>query len=387
MRWNRWAIAAAGLSLLGTTAAPASGRIAGTVTTVDGRTLSGWLRWDDHRFWDERIELHRLVQPKGSDQPFRLRLFGFTIADGTRPEDKYVPFGHLRSIVAGAGSQAEVELKSGERWVVRASGGGELNAGTRLMVEGSDGGEAEVPFRRIERIDFRGEDGPGPDGQRLFGTVRSSAGTFRGPMLWDADESTIDAVLDGETGGKERDVSFRDIVAIEPEGALLARVHCRDGQVLKLGGTNDVNEDNRGVYVTVPRLGRVGVPWDALERAELEAAPASPAYGAFDGGHRVRATIHDTGGKAHAGALVWDYEEAYSFDVVVGEADRIEYEIELADVTAMRPSGPAAFELTLRDGRKLVLSGLDRAIGVVQSDGSIHMFEPVSIARVAFQAN
>ena len=115
----------------------------------------------------------------------------------------------LRSIVARAGSQAEVELKGGERWVVRASGGGELSAGTRILVEGSDGREVEVPFRRIERIDFRGEDGPGPDGQRLFGTVRSSAGTFRGPMLWDADESTLDAVLDGETGGQERDVTFR----------------------------------------------------------------------------------------------------------------------------------------------------------------------------------
>ena len=42
-----------------------------------------------------------------------------------------------------------------------------------------------------------------------------------------------------------------------------------DGRKLRLRGSNDVDDDNRGILVEDPRYGRVEISWDDFERLEF----------------------------------------------------------------------------------------------------------------------
>jgi len=55
--------------------------------------------------------------------------------------------------------------------------------------------------------------------------------------------------LDGETEGLDWSIPFGEIASIRPVPDGRSEVRLRDGRVLTLGGSNDVDESNRGVVV------------------------------------------------------------------------------------------------------------------------------------------
>ncbi len=56
-----------------------------------------------------------------------------------------------------------------------------------------------------------------------------------------------------------------------------------------LSSTNDVDDDNRGIYVEDPRFGRVLVRWDTFERVDFSAPGSSgPSYEQYDHPRRRR---------------------------------------------------------------------------------------------------
>jgi hypothetical protein len=86
-------------------------------------------------------------------------------------------------------------------------------------------------------------------GRPLRGRVRLVDGTTRaGPIAWDRDETHTFETLDGEADGLAWSIPFGEIASIRPVDGR-AEVHLRDGRVLTLGGSNDVDSSNRGVVV------------------------------------------------------------------------------------------------------------------------------------------
>ena len=65
-----------------------SGEIYGTVETVDGRRLTGPIRWDvNENFWDDRLDSVRIERVEGDDsEPYKLSLFGWKIFEVGGPE-------------------------------------------------------------------------------------------------------------------------------------------------------------------------------------------------------------------------------------------------------------------------------------------------------------
>jgi hypothetical protein len=120
------------------------------------------------------------------------------------------------------------------------------------------------PLAPVERSSFDG-------GHPLRGTVVTAAGReLAGEIRWDADETYSWEMLDGVRDGVVFDVEFGMIthierfaaVDIETEGVEAGigfrveagridgvRVTLRDGRVLELDGSNDVNEENKGLFV------------------------------------------------------------------------------------------------------------------------------------------
>jgi hypothetical protein len=387
----------AGVLTLAVAASPAmaGGEIYGTVTTRDGERLHGPIRWDsDEGYWNDRLDARKtgFVDPAKEKDGFRFSLFGWEIINTEESSRVYrqlsVPFGHLREIRPEGTNEALLVLKDGSELRAEASGS-DLGRSLEIVVQDLERGAVELPWRRIERVEFADGPGKGMDDERLYGTVTTPAGEFTGFVVWDRDESMLDDVLDGEEQGEDREVVFRSIESIEPQGASQALVTLRSGDRLTLGGTNDVNDDMRGVVVTVP-TGTIEIEWDEVRKVVFAPAPASPRYGSFDGGRALSGTARTRDGEVLEGAITWDMDETYTWETLDGEQDRIKYGISFGHIRSIAPAGSEAAEVKLTDGRTFRLTGSNdvnennKGVMIRTSDGNETILDWSALERVEF---
>ena len=361
------------------------GTIYGSVRTKTGETVRGTIRWGDLRFWDETLQASEIPRAdekgqKDEDEGYRFSLFGWTLFDSAEASRVvhrlYVPFGNLRSVEPARSGEAVLELKDGSRIQVETDGS-DLGPGVTLIVTVEGKGDVELPWWRITRVDFEGGPGGVAEAERLFGTVKTRTGELSGFLQWDRDEATAADVLDGNEEGHERKLKFAEIAAIEPAGSTSARVFLRTGATMTLGGTNDVNGDNRGTVVRVAGLGRLVVPWDELVRVDFRPAPRSPGYERFDGGKRLDAAVRAVDGKSWRGRIHWDQDERFNWETLDGEEGGVEYRIPFIAIRSIARSEHGGADVVLREGRKLHLTGSNdvdeghRGVAIEQPDGSV----------------
>ena len=255
-------------------AAPEAARVHGTVEDRFGRTFTGFITWNGAPV----LESDRFP---GRDDDGDLRRFSL-------------------------GEISTVESRFGGAWVTLASGEG-VDLYRPL---GSRYRQGDVRwYRRTIRIadpglgivdidwdDFRalrlhpasgsvGYDGFG-GGDPQYGVVATRSGAeFEGWIRWDADEEWTWDYLEGTSDNVEFDVEFGNIRRIEHTDDGLARVTLLDGRSYELSDSNDVNGDNRGIFV-FPNSGPVEregvghegadwhyVGWDDFLEVRFQRAP------------------------------------------------------------------------------------------------------------------
>ncbi|HXV76346.1 MAG TPA: hypothetical protein VD788_08500 [Candidatus Polarisedimenticolaceae bacterium] len=374
----------------------AGGEIYGTVTTTRGDTFTGPIRWDSQEnFWSDTLDGRKPVSSAepDADDGFRFSLFGWELINTKSNSRTYpefsVPFGYLKAVVPGGSGSVLLELKDGTRLTVEGPST-DFAGDLELAIDDIEEGRVVLPWRGIARVEFAQGPGQGRDRERLYGTVKTETREFTGFVVWDRDESLLDDVLDGEERGREREIAMGEIASIEPDGASAAIVRTKAGAELRLSGTNDVNDDMRGVIVTLDGVGRVEVGWDELKRVDFREAPTSPRYAAFDGGKRLRGTVHERDGRAYSGAITWDMDESYTWEFLDGESDRVVYAVPLSHVRSIAPVGDRSAEVVLADGKILRLSGTNdvdernKGVMITAADGSETILDWSAIERVEF---
>jgi len=212
-------------------ARPASPRLYGTVEDRDGRQFIGWISWD-------------LDEVLGTD-----------VLDGEEDDgkDHEIEFSEIRAIEK-SGFGARVTLVSGE--ALELDGTNDVDDGHRgVQISDPALGMIEVEWDDFARIDF--QDPPpalGYDaydgGHRLFGTVVSQAGDeTRGRVRWDADEQWSWELLNGSSRGIRFSIDFGQIRRIERADPFGAFVTLVDGRTFELDDSNDVDWDNKGIFI------------------------------------------------------------------------------------------------------------------------------------------
>lgn len=357
---------------------PADDRLYGRVVTAGGRVYEGFLRWDKNEGswadilngskelpWENERDAERLDREWDRDRRERsLDILGLHIS--WDDEDEYpssatsgIRFGHLESLTVLGHDRAVATLKSGEE--VELNGGStDLGSGFRgLVVEDPERGEIELRWRDLDVVEFmaapRGAEAPAA--QRLYGTLRTRDGdTFTGYVTWDVDEILTTDILDGEERGRDREIPFRLIASIERSGSSGARVVLSNGEEVVLRGSNDVNDDNRGISVSDPTLGQVTVSWDEFDEVVFTPAPAGEgAYDSFDGGHPLYGTVETEDGERVEGYVRWDNDEAWSWEILDGRLGEVDLDVEMGRIAHIERRGSWGSEVTLWDGRTFAL--------------------------------
>jgi hypothetical protein len=350
-------------------AVDAGGEIYGTIETRDGRTFTGPIRWDmNENFWNDRLDGRKMQRPEGPEEEHGLRfsLFGWEIIDFAKgragARSISIPFGHISSLEPLPGQKVLLTLKNGEEIEVRSNSTDIGHAIRGVVIKDADKGEQDISWWGLRRVEFKKGPGKGRDAERLYGTVVTKSDSFTGFLVWDRDEAMVGDILDGDEEGVRHEIPFSDISEIErlDDGS---RVSLKSGKIMELDGTNDVDNDHRGMIVTLDGVGTAEIDWWSVVKVTFTEAPASPGYDEFDGGRRLHGTVLTTGGATHAGMIVWDLDEAYSWETLDGSIDGADFAVTFENIKSITPKGYESSEIHLRNGKVLLLSGTNDVNG------------------------
>ena len=231
--------------------APDGERLYGTLTTETGHELTGFVAWD----LDE--------------------VYKTDILDGRNVDDRNtyeLPFSEIAAIEWESSRSARVILESGGEVVLR--GTNDVDRDNRgIEISDPAWGRAIVPWEEFRSILFHSSRaGPASyetfrGGSALTGTVETRGGErFTGAIRWDNDEAEGWEVLDGWSDGVEYDIELSAIQSIRKAGMSSVDVTLLDGRTFELDGSNDVNRDNKGIFVTDAAGQTVLVHWSDFER-------------------------------------------------------------------------------------------------------------------------
>lgn len=377
------------------------GFIYGKVTTIDDNVYEGALRWGKEEcYWtdmfnaskdenenidylssDELEYLEDQKQGRWSDNSW------INVAwDDWDWDDDYlhqfsVQFGELKSLRPFSRSRVDVELQSGR--VVEVDGDGYNDIGSDIKVIDPELGEIDLNWGRIDMIEFL----PTPKklddkfGEPLYGTVETDFGKFTGFIQWDHDERVSTDKLDGDTYDGDVSIEFGKIGSIERYGRSRSIVTLKSGRELELSGSNDVNDENRGIIVSIEGLGRVDIDWDDFDKVTFTDAPNSgKSYKEFGSQNKLKGTVTTTEGTSHSGDIVFDLDETYDFEVLHGKDDDSEFIIPFRYIKQVKPRNYEYSYVVLKNGEEYTLGDSqdvsDRNEGVLVFEGREHVYIP-----------
>jgi hypothetical protein len=345
------------------------GFLYGRITTVDGATYEGRLRWggDDEAFWDDSFNgtKHKnlwLAQVPPERRPIErhpIEILGFRILERERQSEVsrqlLARFGEIARIEV-RGREVRVTLKSGTLVDLDRFGTSDFDDGVRVW----DGkrGVVDLDSLRIRAIELLPTPSLGAMPSRLHGTVRTRQGDFTGFVQWNREECVGTDELDGHTAdGKLSRLRFDTIRSIARRSRDSSLVTLLDGREMVLSGTGEVGHDNRGVYVDDPRYGRVLISWDAFERLDFSPGGSGPAYGDFPPGRPLTGSVTTRAGRRLAGRLVYDLDESETTDTLDAPSQGVDYTLPFGLIASIVPPGreERGPQVTLQTGEELRL--------------------------------
>jgi len=353
------------------------GFLYGRITTVDGATYEGRLRWggDQEAFWGDYFNGFKHANPwRAQVPPERLpkeahpiEILGITIARREGPIDLGRPFmarfGELARIEA-RGKQVRVTLKSGTMFDLDRFEASDFDDGVRVW----DGrrGVVDLDGLRIRTVELLPTAPLVAAPDRLYGTVHTRQGDFTGFVQWDREECVGSDTLDGRTADGELSLRFDTIRSIARRSRDSSLVTLLDGREIVLSDTPEVGHGNRGIYVDDRRYGRVLISWDAFERVDFSpGAPedTGPGYGDFPPGRPLTGSVTTRDGRRLAGRLVYDLDESETTETLDAPSHGVDYTIPLGLIASIvlpgreergaHPTGTA--RVTLQSGEELQL--------------------------------
>ena len=360
----------------GAFAADNSNRLYGKITTVDGDVFEGFIRWDKNEVsWVDMLDGTKEI-PKHNSRKSRskrkskngIEIFGVKIGSSNSYSYSFgnsaqsgIRMGHIKSFEVIDDNTILLHLKSGTE-VELSNGSTDIGQDIReIIIEDKNEGEIELEWDDLETVEFfaANTNDESTLGERLYGTLTTRSGDeYTGFVCWDVDEVLTSDVLNGEHKDRSRKIKFKNISAIERYSSNGAVVFLSDGDEMLLRGTNDVDDSNRGIIISVPSFGQVQVAWDEFDKLTFKPVPnKAVSYDDFDGGRPLRGTVYTEDGESYEGTIRWDNDEEYTWEILNGEYHNIDFDIEFGQIAKIEKKSYRSSIVTLRNGMELRMRG------------------------------
>ena len=225
-------------------------RLYGTLSTRRGESFTGYICWDIDEIYDKDIL-------DGKD----------------RQHNRKIEFSKIKSIEGRSSQSSLVTLKNGKE--LRLDESNDVDSGNRgIAVSDPALGRIVIPWDEFDLVEFK--DPPSSPayseydgGERLHGTVYTEDGEkYTGDIRWDNDEEYTWEILDGNYEDTQFDIEFGAVKSIEKISSRGSTVTLKDGRSYKLRDSNDVNSENKGIFIQNAR-GETVVHWDEFEKVDF----------------------------------------------------------------------------------------------------------------------
>jgi len=349
--------------------------IYGSLTTIDGKTYEGPIRWGN-----EEVFLSDIFNSKKTSNPYLKYLnksdfkteyksssrskskdFISISSSNNQPKSNYLPrvfqcrFGDIKSITVTGRESVNLELNS-EKFINLRGGSNDIN--TRVSILDIELGLIRVNWNKIDHIDFFRPTREHSDsfGQGIYGKLTTTQGVFTGFVQWDHDERLLDDKLDGESSEGDFEIPFRKIknIAKHRNSCLVTLTSDRE---LNLHGTNDVDSNNKGIIMNLPNIGRADFVWKHFISFEIlnEKAPESLCDTSFPSSKRLYGKVISKSGQEFEGIIVYDLDEAMDSELLNGYNDDIKFSIPFRNIESITPMSNEYASVELKSGEKLFL--------------------------------
>lgn len=378
------------ITVTGLKAQNMEGFIYGKVYTRSG-SYTGQLRWGkEEAYWDDHFNTSKVdnsyesykARKKNRDINFDWRLFSIWEDKSSHTTHLFSSqFGDLKEIVNYGDKRIVVKLKNGEE--VRLSGSGYNDVGSSIIVLDDDLGKITVRWDKITKVEFL----PTPKtmdenlGKPMYGTVETyRKGRFTGFIQWDHDERIGTDKLDGDTRDGTVAISFDKIRKIEKRSNS-SQVYLKSGREYQVSNTNDVNNQNKGIKVSIAGVGKVDIPWKEFKSVSFEEIDQSgPSYASY-AIDELKGAVYRYDDNDVKGKIIFDLDEEWNLELLEGMDDEIEYIIPFRNIKSIEPKNYNYSMVELRNGDKLLLGNrrdvTDDNAGLLVFKGSTK--EPVHI--------
>ncbi|MBC8278879.1 MAG: hypothetical protein H8E46_11650 [FCB group bacterium] len=337
------------------------GFIYGKVITRSGDEYYGIMRWGKQEyFWDdlfnatkEKNQWLNHVDKKKDRRP-DIRVFGKIINIPYAGTHQFVTrFGDIQNIDTRRGDDAIIKMKNGSEYKVSGYG----DVGATLLILDQMLGKVKLKWDNIDNIEFAATPKTvNKPGYRLYGKVETRVMEFEGWVMWDAEECISSDVLDGETTDGDMEIEFGNIRAIERRSSSSSNVILKDGREYVLRGTNDVDDDNRGIYVEDKRYGKVEIPWDEFDKVTyIEKDESGDPYDIYKPTGRLKGAVDIYRIGEVKGEIVFDLDENEGFEILDGKIDDIDFYIPMRQILSITPKGRHSSKVKLINGEELIL--------------------------------
>jgi len=345
------------------------GRICGTIYTRDGESFRGPIRWDKNEaFWDNILDATKKREGshrEGSRREKHVSILGLKITwdeQGSEGQaSSGIQFGYLKSLERRSKNRATLSLKNGDKITFYGSGT-DVGSGIReIVIWDPDEGEVNLDWDDVDLVEF---DECEPDeiiepDKRLYGEIETRRGdTFKGFICWDVDELFYSDILDGEEKHRNRKIPFGKIKVIERRSSSSTWVELRNGDKMRLSGTNDVNSGNRGIVIFDLQYGRVTISWDEFDRLEFldDGDKHLLRYDQFENPKPLYGVVYDEDGDSFQGYIRWD-DETESWERLDGEYRDLDVDVEFSQIAQIEKRSSNSVLVTLKNGNSFKLSG------------------------------
>lgn len=350
------------------------GFIYGKVTTRDNNEYVGQIRWEDEEaFWFDHFNsskpYNQYVKYLPEEAKQRTQKEEITILDdwkivinkkhfdGDYDHVFVCRFGDIKKIDVHHGDEVTLTFKNGFEYELE---GGSNDIGAEINIMDPELGKVTLDWDRIDEVEFMSTPSrlKKSMGKAIYGTVFTEReGEYEGYIQWDHDERISTDVLDGESRDGDFEIDFGDILTIEKIDDESCEITLKSGHTITLGGTNDVDDGNRGVIINTPGFGRVDVDWDEFVRVEFKQSHSAsgPGYDNYKTPERLTGSVVDHNDKLYAGLIVYDLDEIWDFEILQGKRNDVEFLIPFRNIQSITPIFNDVSRIKMRDGRKFEL--------------------------------
>ncbi len=350
------------------------GLMYGKVITKSGNHYVGQIRWEDEEvLWHD---IFNSIKTHGKPTKIDITIQEEDPSQESKNtykwdfleiwEDKYsgsthqftCRFGDIKSITPLGNNTVSIVFKNDYQIKVN---GGSNDIGASIQVQDYELGEIKIDWNKIEKIYFF--DTPTKVirkfGNPLYGTIKCNSGYWTGIIQWDNDEHLDVDILDGFENDQKLQIPFSNIKCIRKKECG-SEVVKKNGSVILMNGTNDVNCENRGINVLVDKVGTLTIPWKVFQQVCFDHSNTETGqpYRAYPEPRRLSGTITTIDHKKYMGYIVYDKDESWDFEMLEGMMKNVKYNIPFRYIQSISPRNAMASTVNLKNGQSLLLEKL-----------------------------